>query len=102
MVLAALILAFTLPAIAQLASPTPQILGPEDPTKTIKVTYWLNQHNKAAFDQLVRQMYTEGSPNYHHWLTPNEYKSRFAPTAADMAVVQRHLAENNLHVVYDR
>jgi len=48
---------------------------------------------------LVRQMYDRNSPNYHHWLTLNEYKARFAPTAGDLAVVRQHLAADNLHVV---
>jgi len=77
----------------------PQVLGAESPSKQITVTYWLNPHNKAAFDEAVRQMYDKNSPNFHHWLTLNEYKTRFAPTDADMTVVKQHLAANNLHVV---
>ena len=95
-ILTTLVLALALPAFAQ---PTTQLLGPEDESKQINVTYWLNQHNQAAFDGLVRQMYDPASPNYHHWLTPGEYRSRFAPSAADMAVVNKHLAANNLQVV---
>ena len=95
-ILTTLVLAIALPAFAQ---PDTQLLGPEDQSKQINVTYWLKQHNKAAFDKLVRQMYDPASPNYHHWLTPSEYKARFAPSAGDMAVVNRHLAENNLQVV---
>lgn len=95
-ILTTLVLALALPAFAQ---PDAQLLGPEDQSKQINVTYWLKQHNKAALDELVRQQYDPASPNYHHWLTPSEYQARFAPTAADMAVVNKHLAENNLQVV---
>jgi len=77
-----------------------QVLGAEDPSKQITVTMWLNQHNKAEFDALVRQMYDRSSPSYHHWLTIKDYQARFAPSAADMAVVQKYLAEHNLKVVY--
>src|SRR5690348_215878 len=56
-------------------------LGPEDASKQITINVWLKQHNKEAFDDLVRQMYQKGSPNYHHWITLDEYKARFAPTA---------------------
>ena len=76
-----------------------QILGAEDPSKQIDVTFWLNQHNKATLDEMVRQMYDKNSPSYHHWLTPQEYQNRFAPSAADMAVVKQHLAANHLSVV---
>ena len=44
-------------------------------------------------------MYDKSSPNFHHWLTMNDYKTRFAATDADMAVVRQHLAANNLKVV---
>ena len=44
-------------------------------------------------------MYDKNSPNYHHWLTVKEYEARFAPSAADMAVVRQHLAAHNLKVV---
>ncbi len=89
------------PAVSQSASGVraSQILGAEDQSKQITVTFWLKQHNKAGFDEMVRQMYDRNSPNYHHWLTLNEYKTRFAPSGAEMAVVKQHLAENNLHVV---
>jgi subtilase family serine protease len=76
-----------------------QILGVEDPSKQIAVTFWLKQHNKAGLDEMVRQMYDRSSPNYHHWLTLKEYQARFAPSAADMTVVQQYLAGHNLHVV---
>src|SRR5271165_1700910 len=75
-----------------------QILGPEDPSKPITVTVWLKQHNKAAFDELVRQMYQPGSPNYHHFLTHEQYRSQFAPSAAEAAQVQDYLSAHNFAV----
>lgn len=76
-----------------------QVLGAEDPAKEINVMFWLNQHDKAGLDELVRQMYDRNSPNYHKWLTAKEYAARFAPTAAEMAIVKQHLAANNLKIV---
>jgi len=92
--------AFSRPASGGRPLSNAQILGAEDPSKEISVTFWLKQHDKAGLDELVRQMYDRNSPNYHHWLTPKEYQARFAPSAAEMAIVQQHLAANNLHVVY--
>jgi subtilase family serine protease len=73
-------------------------LGPEDQTKQISVTVWLSRHNQATLDALVRQMYDKTSPRYHHWLTPKEYKARFAPTAKEAAVVRDFLVSHNLSV----
>ena len=88
------LLLIVLPAFAQSARsvralPNTRILGAEDQSSQIAVTFWLNQHNKAEFDDLVRQMYDRNSPKYHHWLTLNEYKARFAPSAGDLAVVRQ-------------
>jgi subtilase family serine protease len=95
------VLLIAVPAFAQSSGgrANAQILGAEDPAKQIAVTFWLKQHDKAGFDELVRQMYDRNSPNYHHWLTLKEYEARFAPSAQDMAVVRQYLAANNLHVV---
>jgi len=75
-----------------------QNLGPEDPSKLITVTVWLKQHNKAVLDELVRQMYQPGSPNYHRWLTREQYRSRFAPTAAEVAQMRDYLTSHNFNV----
>ena len=98
------VLLIAVPAFSQSASSgralsNAQSLGAEDPSKQIAVTFWLKQHDKAGLDEMVRQMYDRNSPNYHHWLTLKEYEARFAPSAADMAIVRQHLAANNLHVV---
>jgi subtilase family serine protease len=91
-----MMLLLSVPVFSQSA----QILGPEDQSKQITVTFWLKQHDKAGLDELVRQMYDRNSPNYRHWLTPQQYQARFAPTTADIAVVRDYLSANNLHVVY--
>ena len=96
------VLVSAVPAFAQAAGngrADAQILGPEDPSKEITVTFWLKQHDKAGLDEMVRQMYDRNSPNYHHWLTPKEYQARFAPSAGDLAIVRQHLAANNLREV---
>src|SRR5208282_3934183 len=98
------VLLIAVPTLSQAANggrqSNAQMLGAEDQSKQIAVTFWLNQHDKAGFDELVRQMYDRNSPNYHHWLTAKEYATRFAPSTAEMAIVRQHLAENNLKVVY--
>ena len=74
------------------------VLGPEDQAASISVTVWLKLHNEATLDGLVQQMYDKSSPNYHHWFTMAQWKEHFAPTAGDVAAVQKFLAEYNLNV----
>ena len=74
------------------------VMGPEEETKSINVTVWLNFHNKAALDSRVEEMYDPSSANYHHFLTMKEYTEQFAPTAKDMAQVHEFLAAHNMVV----
>jgi len=73
-------------------------LGPEDPNKQITVTVWLNFSNKAGLDALVKQMYDKHSPNYHHFLTMDQYRAQFAPTADQAAAVRDFLTASNMTV----
>jgi subtilase family serine protease len=77
---------------------TARDLGPEDASKQITVNVWLKLHNKATLDKLIEQMYEEGSPTYHHWLTMEQYKTNFAPSAKDAAAVREFLESHNLSV----
>src|SRR5277367_5205459 len=74
------------------------VMGPEDETKTITVTVWLNMHNKAALDSQVEEMYDSTSPNFHHFLTMKEFKEQYAPTAEDAATVSKFLKANNMTI----
>jgi hypothetical protein len=76
-----------------------QFVGLEDPSKHITVTVWLKQRNKAAFDELVRKMYQPGAPQYHHFLTHEQYLNQFAPSPADVAQEQEYLTAHNLAVI---
>lgn len=75
-----------------------QILGPADASKTISITVWLKQRNKAELDEVVRQMYRPGSPSYHRWLTRDQYNSRYAPNAQDAKAVSDFLTSRGLKV----
>jgi subtilase family serine protease len=73
-------------------------MGPEDVTKQISVTVWLNLHNKPALDALVQGMYDKDSPEYHHFLSMDQFKAQFSPTAKEAATVSDYLAAHNLAV----
>ena len=73
-------------------------LGPEDVSKQISVTVWLNPQNKAGLDTTVEQMYDKSSPSYHKFLTLKEFQSQFAPTAKQVGVVRAFLASHNMQV----
>jgi uncharacterized protein (TIGR03437 family) len=39
---------------------------------------------QASLDQLLSEQQTPGSPNYHRWITPEEYGQRFGASQADV------------------
>ena len=53
---------------------------------------------EAAFQQLLKDLHTPGSPSYHHWLTPEEIGSRFGPANADVDGVVGWLGNSGFRV----
>jgi Predicted protease len=52
----------------------------------------------AAFKQLLADQQNPQSPEYHHWLTPEEAGARFGASEADVAAVESWLQGQGLHV----
>jgi subtilase family serine protease len=55
--------------------------------------------NEAELDQLLAQQRDASSPNFQHWLTPQEFKSRYGANADSLARVVHHLQSNGLSIV---
>jgi uncharacterized protein (TIGR03437 family) len=53
---------------------------------------------QADLNKLLTEQQTPGSPNYHHWLTPEEYGQRFGASDADIAKITDWLQQQGLHV----
>jgi subtilase family serine protease len=87
---------FALAAGLAFAAPAAQgtNMGPEDASKQISVTVWLNLHHQAALDTAVEQMYDKASPNYHKFLTMKQLNEKFGATAKDAGVVRDFLASH--------
>ena len=53
---------------------------------------------EAAFQQLLKDLQTPGSPSYHHWLTPEQIGSQFGPADSDMDAVAGWLSSSGFTV----
>jgi subtilase family serine protease len=53
---------------------------------------------QRAFDAFVASQYEAGSPNFHHWLTPDEVGKKFGPAQADLDVVKNWLLNHGFTV----
>jgi kumamolisin len=64
----------------------------------ITVTVSLKLSNAEQLDPLVQAIYTPGSPQYRQFLTPEQFRARFAPSAATIAAVSREFTAAGLAV----
>lgn len=53
---------------------------------------------EAALQQLINEMHTPGSPNYHQWLTPEQFGAQFGPSDQDIATVTSWLTNHGFSV----
>lgn len=73
--------------------------GPTDPTTLITVTAWLKLHNENQLDQLVQQLYSNKSPNFHKWINQDQFNASFSPSSQEVNAVQNFLTAHGLSVV---
>lgn len=89
----------------QLANNTPGFLkkavdlGAVDPTTVISVTAWLEIHNKAGLDALVKSQRNKNSSQYHKWLTQAQFNAAYGPTANEVKSVENYLSAKGLTVL---
>ena len=60
-----------------------QAMAPLEASQHLRLTISLPLRDEAALDSLLADIYNPASPNFHHYLTPDEFDAQFAPTAAD-------------------
>jgi len=65
-----------------------------------RVTLNLGQSpaQKADLARLLVEQQTPGSPNYHRWLTPEQFAQRFGPSDADIGQITEWLRNQGLSV----
>ena len=60
-----------------------QPLGRLPATNRLNLAIGLPLRNQDALDKLLQQIYDPASPNFHHYLTPEEFTENFGPTEKD-------------------
>jgi subtilase family serine protease len=69
------------------------------PTRPLAMRLTMAIRNRAELDRMLADQQDPASPEYHHWLTPDEFANRFGPTDADIAKVTRWLTRKGFAVV---
>jgi subtilase family serine protease len=53
---------------------------------------------QAAFDAFVASQYDQNSPNFHHWLTPQQIGAQYGPAPADISTISSWLTSHGFAV----
>jgi kumamolisin len=68
------------------------------PNRPLAMRLTMAIRNRAELDRMLADQQDPASPEYHHWLTPDEFTNRFGPTDADIAKVTRWLTRKGFAV----
>jgi len=68
-------------------------------TNNLNLAIGLPLHNQAALTRLLREVYDPASPNYHKFLTPQEFTTQFGPTEQEYQAVIDFARQNGLELI---
>jgi len=67
----------------QVLNGTAKLVGHYNPSQALRVVFGLKPQNVAELQQLIKELHDKKSPQFHHFLTAEEWNARFAPSAQD-------------------
>ena len=67
-------------------------------TNVLHLAIGLPLRNEAALDSLLQQLYDPASPNFHQFITPEQFTEQFGPTEQDYQAVINFARLNGLTV----
>ncbi|MEO8524795.1 MAG: S53 family peptidase [Caldimonas sp.] len=67
-------------------------------TQQVQFEVFLPLRNVAELDRTLAQLHDENSPQFRHWLTPEQFRARFGADADSLERVQRALQRRGLEV----
>ncbi|WP_163567786.1 protease pro-enzyme activation domain-containing protein [Fodinicola feengrottensis] len=71
--------------------------GTVDQNQQLSVKLYLAGQNQAGLAAAARAVSDPASPQYRHYLSPEQYRAQYAPSDNSLAAVRQFLAANNLH-----
>lgn len=72
--------------------------GPKDPTETISLNLAFQIADQAGLQETLHDLYDLTSPNYHHWLTPQQFGVRFGRSPQEIQQASSWLTAQGLVV----
>lgn len=75
-----------------------ELLGAAAPNESLPMSLTLRLQHREELDALLAAQQQPGSPEYHRWLTPDEFAQRFGPTPESYAAVVEWLRSEGFTV----
>ncbi len=82
----------------KVANGSATLIGPYNPNQKLRLALALQPPHMAEEEKFLAELETKGTPNFHKFLTPEEWNSRFAPAAEDEQKVVDWAASQGLTV----
>ena len=82
----------------EVVSGTAKLVGRYNPDSKLRLTLGLNPPKMAEEEKLLKDLQDKKSPNFHKYLTAEQWNARFAPSAEDEQKVVDWLAANGMTV----
>ncbi len=73
-------------------------VNPDLPMTDLILVLCRSPQQQAAFEKFVASQYDPDSPNFHHWLKPDEVGLDFGPSPADIATISGWLTGHGFSI----
>jgi subtilase family serine protease len=74
-------------------------IGPIAPDRMLTMTITLKPRDPEGLSRLLAEQQDPNSPNYHRWLTPQEFNTRFGPDPAQFNAIRDWLIKQEFEIV---
>src|SRR5665213_3354991 len=70
-----------------------------DASQSLNIHISFATRNPAALSKLLADLQNPASPNYHKWLSPKEFDTRFGRSAKEIDAVRQWLSAHGMRVI---
>jgi kumamolisin len=77
-----------------------QLMGEASAQQQLNLSIGLQLRNQQELQTLLREMYTPSSPDYHHFLSPQQFVDEFGPTVEQQQQVIDYLLQQRLSITH--
>lgn len=74
--------------------PYANLVGHAPAATPVRLAVALKPRHRSAETAALKTMYQAGNPRYHHFLTPAQWKAKYAPTTVQVGKVTRYLKDH--------